>query len=80
MFFHAKISPPPFQDAVRDGLRAVKNALEDGCVVPGCGAFEVRTRGKKHDTRPFFNAVWKNIFFKIYFFKLKRPFWQLLMS
>ncbi len=30
-----------FQDAVRDGLRAVKNALEDGCVVPGGGAFEV---------------------------------------
>jgi len=29
------------QDAVRDGLRAVKNALEDGCVVPGGGAFEV---------------------------------------
>ncbi len=29
------------QDAVRDGLRAVKNALEDGYVVPGCGAFEV---------------------------------------
>ena len=29
------------QDAVRDGLRAVKNALEDGCVVPGAGAYEV---------------------------------------
>jgi len=29
------------KDAVRDGLRAVKNALEDGCVVPGCGAYEV---------------------------------------
>lgn len=29
------------KDAVRDGLRAVKNALEDGCVVPGAGAFEV---------------------------------------
>ena len=26
------------KDAVRDGLRAVKNALEDGCVVPGAGA------------------------------------------
>jgi len=26
---------------VRDGLRAVKNALEDGCVVPGAGAYEV---------------------------------------
>jgi len=31
------------KDAVRDGLRAVKNALEDGCVVPGAGAFEVAT-------------------------------------
>ncbi|KAI4814213.1 hypothetical protein KUCAC02_003416 [Chaenocephalus aceratus] len=29
------------KDAVRDGLRAVKNAIEDGCVVPGAGAFEV---------------------------------------
>merc|ERR1712107_533073 len=29
------------KDAVRDGLRAVKNALEDGCVVPGAGAFEI---------------------------------------
>merc|ERR1712241_1510312 len=29
------------KDAVRDGLRAVKNAMEDGCVVPGAGAYEV---------------------------------------
>ncbi|KAI0256092.1 T-complex protein 1 zeta subunit [Lactifluus subvellereus] len=29
------------QDALRDGLRAVKNALEDGALVPGGGAFEV---------------------------------------
>ncbi|XP_045691619.1 T-complex protein 1 subunit zeta-2 isoform X3 [Phyllostomus hastatus] len=29
------------KDAVRDGLRAVKNAIEDGCVVPGAGAAEV---------------------------------------
>ncbi|CAI2161982.1 5055_t:CDS:2 [Funneliformis geosporum] len=28
-------------DAVRDGLRAVKNAIEDKCVVPGAGAFQV---------------------------------------
>ena len=28
-------------DAVRDGLRAVKNALEDACTVPGAGAFEL---------------------------------------
>jgi len=29
------------QEAVRDGLRAVKNAIEDKCVVPGAGAFEI---------------------------------------
>uniref|UniRef100_A0A8C6H6Z5 T-complex protein 1 subunit zeta n=1 Tax=Mus spicilegus TaxID=10103 RepID=A0A8C6H6Z5_MUSSI len=28
-------------DAIRDGLRAVKNAIDDGCVVPGAGAVEV---------------------------------------
>ena len=26
---------------VRDGLRAVKNAIEDDCLIPGAGAFEV---------------------------------------
>ena len=29
------------KDAVHDGLRAVKNAIEDRSVVPGGGAFEV---------------------------------------
>ncbi|KAL1743502.1 chaperonin Cpn60/TCP-1 family [Schizophyllum fasciatum] len=29
------------QDAIRDGLRAVKNAIEDAALVPGAGAFEV---------------------------------------
>ncbi|XP_062072376.1 T-complex protein 1 subunit zeta-2 isoform X1 [Lepus europaeus] len=29
------------KDAIRDGLRAIKNAIEDGCVVPGAGAAEV---------------------------------------
>jgi len=29
------------KDAVRDGLRAVKNAIAEGCVIPGAGAFEV---------------------------------------
>ena len=29
------------QEALRDGFRAVKNALEDNCLVPGAGAFEV---------------------------------------
>ena len=29
------------RDAVRDGLRAVKNAVEDRALVPGAGAFEI---------------------------------------
>lgn len=29
------------KDAVRDGLRAVKNAIDDGKVIPGAGAFEI---------------------------------------
>lgn len=29
------------KDAVRDGLRAVKNTIDDGAVVPGAGAFEL---------------------------------------
>eukprot|EP00735_Rhodelphis_limneticus_P003638 TRINITY_DN15128_c0_g1::TRINITY_DN15128_c0_g1_i1::g.30716::m.30716 TRINITY_DN15128_c0_g1::TRINITY_DN15128_c0_g1_i1::g.30716 ORF type:complete len:548 (+),score=194.72,sp/P80317/TCPZ_MOUSE/64.19/0.0,Cpn60_TCP1/PF00118.19/7e-158,Spore_GerAC/PF05504.6/0.28 TRINITY_DN15128_c0_g1_i1:46-1644(+) len=29
------------KEAVRDGLRAVKNTIEDGCVLPGAGCFEV---------------------------------------
>mgnify|MGYP001507810562 FL=1 len=29
------------QDAIRDGLRSVKNAIEDNSLVPGAGAFEV---------------------------------------
>ena len=30
------------KDAIRDGLRAVKNTLDDGATVLGAGAFEVR--------------------------------------
>jgi len=29
------------KDAIRDGVRAVKNLLEDGAIVPGAGAFEI---------------------------------------
>lgn len=29
------------KDAVRDGLRAIKNVIDDGAVVPGAGAFEI---------------------------------------
>jgi len=28
-------------DAIRDGLRSVKNTLEDDCLIPGAGAFEI---------------------------------------
>lgn len=33
------------KDAVRDGLRSVKNTIEDQCVLPGGGAFEVAAHG-----------------------------------
>eukprot|EP00696_Hemimastix_kukwesjijk_P016019 gnl/Hemi2/4322_TR1521_c0_g1_i1.p1 gnl/Hemi2/4322_TR1521_c0_g1~~gnl/Hemi2/4322_TR1521_c0_g1_i1.p1 ORF type:complete len:537 (-),score=184.87 gnl/Hemi2/4322_TR1521_c0_g1_i1:112-1722(-) len=29
------------KDAIRDGVRAVKNTIEDNCVLPGAGAFEL---------------------------------------
>uniref|UniRef100_A0A646QE49 Tcomplex1z n=1 Tax=Hemiscolopendra marginata TaxID=943146 RepID=A0A646QE49_9MYRI len=29
------------KDAIHDGLRAIKNAIDDGCVVPGAGAYEI---------------------------------------
>merc|ERR1712048_1154608 len=29
------------KDALRDGLRAVQNTVEDACLVPGAGAFEI---------------------------------------
>jgi len=34
------------KDAIRDGLRAVKNAIEDGTLVPGAGAFEIAASEK----------------------------------
>ena len=37
------------KDAVRDGLRAVKNAVEDKAIVPGAGAFEVAASMYLHD-------------------------------
>lgn len=36
------------KDAIRDGLRAIKNALDDESLVPGAGAFEVRTHFIDH--------------------------------
>jgi len=29
------------KEAIRDGLRAIKNTIEDKCVIPGAGAFEI---------------------------------------
>jgi T-complex protein 1 subunit zeta len=29
------------KEAIRDGLRAIKNTMEDKCVIPGAGAFEI---------------------------------------
>ncbi|CAG9316265.1 unnamed protein product [Blepharisma stoltei] len=34
------------KDAVRDGLRAVANTIQDKCIVPGAGAFEIATSVK----------------------------------
>ncbi|XP_055854405.1 T-complex protein 1 subunit zeta [Episyrphus balteatus] len=30
------------KDAIRDGLRAINNAINDKCLIPGAGAFEIR--------------------------------------
>ena len=44
------------KDAIRDGLRAVKNAIEDGSVVPGAGAFEVAAHAALTST-DFINSI-----------------------
>jgi len=36
-----KHSIAQIKDAIRDGVRAVKNTLDDGAIVPGAGAFEI---------------------------------------
>jgi len=36
-----KHSTGQIKDAIRDGLRAVKNAIDDRSLIPGCGAFEI---------------------------------------
>ncbi|KAG5519747.1 hypothetical protein PMAC_000020 [Pneumocystis sp. 'macacae'] len=43
------------QDAVRDGLRSVKNAIEDCCVVPGAGAYQLAC--SVHLLKNFINTV-----------------------
>eukprot|EP01117_Protostelium_nocturnum_P020517 TRINITY_DN9269_c0_g1_i1.p1 TRINITY_DN9269_c0_g1~~TRINITY_DN9269_c0_g1_i1.p1 ORF type:complete len:538 (-),score=141.00 TRINITY_DN9269_c0_g1_i1:77-1690(-) len=42
------------QDAIRDGLRSVKNTIEDGYVVPGAGAFQIAAHA---DLQEFKNTV-----------------------
>lgn len=37
------------KDAVRDGLRAVANAIADECIVPGAGAFELAAAAHLHE-------------------------------
>ncbi|VEL26934.1 unnamed protein product, partial [Protopolystoma xenopodis] len=36
-----KYTQTQIKDAVNDGLKAIKNTIEDGCVIPGAGAFEI---------------------------------------
>jgi len=36
------------KDAIRDGLRSVKNAIEDASVIPGAGAFEIALSDTLH--------------------------------
>ncbi len=37
------------KDAIRDGLRAVKNVVDDECVIPGAGAFEIYANARLLD-------------------------------
>lgn len=34
------------KDAVRDGTRAIKNAIDDKALIPGAGAFEIAVNNK----------------------------------
>ena len=42
------------KDALRDGLRAVKNVIQDECIIPGAGSFEVALH---NDLMKFKNTV-----------------------
>lgn len=37
------------KDAIRDGLRAVRLAIQDGAVIPGAGAFEIAVSSHLRD-------------------------------
>lgn len=45
-----QLTTAQIKDAVKDGLRAVKNAVEDNAVVPGAGAFELAASMYLRDT------------------------------
>jgi T-complex protein 1 subunit zeta len=48
-----QLTTDQIKDAVKDGLRAVKNAVEDKAVVPGAGAFELAASAHlKHVVAP----------------------------
>ncbi|TRY50344.1 TCP-1/cpn60 chaperonin [Cryptosporidium tyzzeri] len=44
------------KDAIRDGLRAIKNVIDDGCVIPGAGAFEFRAYNTLKEARKSANG------------------------
>jgi chaperonin GroEL (HSP60 family) len=46
LFIHYYYSSTQVKDALRDGLRAAKNAYDDEAVLPGAGAFEVAISNK----------------------------------
>jgi hypothetical protein len=52
------VSCPQIKDAVRDGLRAVKNVIDDKAVVLGAGAFEVAAAQHLRDTVKKQVCVW----------------------
>ena len=75
------------KDAIRDGLRAVKNTLDDGATVLGAGAFEVPA------SPPFLCSSlpllqlcfvlifsWNHIFFFFFFFQVSACAYALCVS
>lgn len=47
-----KYSIRQIKDAIFDGLRAIKNTIEDGSLVPGAGAFEVALHSELVEFKP----------------------------
>ncbi len=50
------------KDAVRDGIRAVKNTIEDGHLIPGGGAFEVAASAHLHKFKDTVSSVFFFVF------------------